>query len=128
MKNTENCPCGSNISHENCCLPYLNNTENAPSALVLMRSRYTAYCLQNATYLFETTHISQRKFTSKNDILNWAKENSWINLDIIQFTENTVEFKVNYVNKFGKNEIHHEKSAFTKFQNKWFYVDGEFLD
>lgn len=127
MDNTENCPCGSENKYENCCLPFLNNQENPPSALLLMKSRYTAYAKHNAEYLFETTHISAKKYTTKSDILIWAKENDWRKLEIISFSENSVEFKAYFINKNGKPAMHHEKSNFAKFQDKWFYVDGEFL-
>lgn len=123
----EICPCGTENTTETCCLPIINGEIMANSALLLMRSRYTAYCLQNAHYLYETTHVSQRKYTNKQDILTWAKENTWKKLEIVSFNENSVEFIAYFINKNGKPAKHHEKSSFSKFQEKWYYVDGVFI-
>jgi SEC-C motif domain protein len=128
METTQSCLCGSQNNKHICCLQYLTQFNSAPTALALMRSRYVAYCMHNADYLFETTHISERKYTNKQDILAWAKENQWQKLEIVSSSENMVQFKAHYINVEGKNCIHHEKSSFAKFQDKWYYVDGEFLD
>lgn len=91
-----------------------------------MRSRYSAYATHQADYLINTTHISQRKYYSKSEILNWAKANKWQKLEVINSTENTVEFKAYYLDSKLQNQMHHELSNF-KFENgKLFYVDGEF--
>ncbi len=50
-----------------------------------MCSRYSAYAIQNADYLLATTHISERKYYSKIEILDWATSNSWQKLEIIPF-------------------------------------------
>ena len=71
------CHCGSLVSFSDCCEPFLSGNKNAPSAEKLMRSRYSAYVVQNADYLIETTHFSTRKYHSKKDILEWSKSNKW---------------------------------------------------
>ena len=91
-----------------------------------MRSRFTAYYLNDSEYLFNTTHISQRKYTNKQDILSWAKENNWQSLEIINFSGNFVEFKATYLDKKNQLQVHHEKSTFINFRNAWYYVDGVF--
>lgn len=125
MSNNKPCPCGSEIEINSCCMPFISEG-NAPTAEKLMRSRFTAYCLQNADYLYETTHVSQKKYTNKSDILAWAKLNTWVKLEIIDATETNVEFKAYYFDDLGKPQVHHEKSTFVKFQDKWYYVDGKF--
>ena len=127
MIKTEPCPCGSALHLENCCSPYIYDGVVVPTAEKLMRSRFTAYCLQNADYLYNTTHVSQKKYTNKLDILAWAKLNTWQKLEIISFSENTVEFKAYYLDEDNKPQIHHEKSTFINFQDAWFYVDGKFF-
>jgi SEC-C motif-containing protein len=126
MDHSNLCPCGSKITLQECCLPYIQEKSKAPSAEKLMRSRYTAFCLHNAEYLYNTTHISQKKYTNKSDILTWAQQNTWQKLEIINSTENVVEFKVYYLDEYKTPQIHHEKSSFILFQNYWFYVDGKF--
>lgn len=73
-----------------------------------------------------TTHSSTRCHHNKKDILTWSKENNWIKLEIIKASENTVEFKAYYMDNRLQNHIHHEKSAFKKEGDSWFYVDGIF--
>ena len=120
------CFCGSAIPFQNCCQKYIDGTQKAPTALALMKSRYAAFATQQADYLLNTTHSSQRKYYSKADILNWATANEWQKLEIISFTENTVEFKAYFLDEKKQNQIHHEFSTFKKENGSWFYVDGKF--
>jgi len=121
-----NCYCGSNKPFSNCCEPYHNGTQIAPTAEALMRSRYSAYCVLNADYLMATTHISTRKYHNKKDILSFATENHWVKLEIIKSSETIVEFKAYYLNANLASQVHHEVSTFKKEGEDWFYVDGEF--
>ncbi|SEQ04981.1 YchJ family protein [Flavobacterium urocaniciphilum] len=125
MSNNKLCPCGSENEMDKCCLPFILEG-NAPTAEKLMRSRYTAYTIGDAEYLYNTTHVSQRKYANKSDILAWSKQNTWVKLEIIHVAENTVEFKAFYFDQLGKPQEHHEKSTFIKFQEHWYYVDGKF--
>ena len=120
------CFCGSAIPFQDCCGKYITGTQKAPTALALMKSRYSAYATQQADYLLNTTHSSQRKYYSKADILNWAKANEWQKLEIISFTENTVEFKAYFLDENKVNQVHYEFSTFKQENGSWFYVDGKF--
>jgi SEC-C motif-containing protein len=126
MENTKLCPCGSLISLQECCLPYIQGDIIVPTAEKLMRARFTAFYLNDSEYLYKTTHVSQKKYTNKSDILAWAQLNTWQKLEIINHTENTVEFKAYYLDQNNIPQIHHEKSTFILFQNNWYYVDGKF--
>lgn len=127
MIKSKPCPCGSAENLEQCCFPYIYNGVAVPTAEKLMRSRFTAYTLHEANYLFDTTHVSQRKYTNKSDILAWAKLNTWQKLEIIDSSDNTVEFKAFYLDENQKPQVHHEKSTFINFQDAWYYVDGKFF-
>jgi SEC-C motif-containing protein len=96
------CHCGSQINFEDCCKRYINGTQKAATALTLMRSRYSAYATHN------------------------AESNQWINLEVLQTTENTVEFKAFYLDKMMQMQMHHENSTFKMEAGEWFYVDGKF--
>ena len=126
MDHTKLCPCGSHVTLKECCLPYIQEDVMVPTAEKLMRSRFTAFYLHDAAYLFKTTHVSQKKYTNKSDILAWAQQNTWQKLEILNSTENTVEFKAYFLDEKKIPQIHHEKSTFILFQNNWFYVDGKF--
>lgn len=122
----KSCYCCSGKAFEACCEPFIkeNNIPELPEQL--MRSRYTAYVLHLADYLIETTTVSQRKYYSKNEILAWAKMNTWIKLEILETYETIVEFKAYYLDEKLQAQIHHEKSTFEQVNGKWYYVDGEF--
>jgi SEC-C motif-containing protein len=126
VSNLVSCFCGSAIPFHDCCQKYIDGIEKAPTALALMKSRYSAYATHQADYLLNTTHSSQRKYYFKADILNWATANEWQKLEIISFTENTVEFKAYFLDENKENQIHHEFSTFKLENGSWFYVDGKF--
>jgi SEC-C motif-containing protein len=121
-----NCYCGSNITFQECCHKYINFIQNPPTAEALMRSRYSAYVTQGVDYLVATTAILQRQFLSKKDIFEWSQTNKWNKLEIIEATENSVEFKAYYTGSNNLSYVHHEKSTFIIEDGKWCYVDGEF--
>jgi SEC-C motif-containing protein len=120
------CYCGSSNSYKECCEKFINSSQNAPTAEALMRSRYSAYATQAVDYLIATTAVLQRKLLIKSDILEWSQSNKWNKLEIIEATENTVEFKAYYTDSNNLSYIHHEKSTFIIEDGKWYYVDGEF--
>jgi len=124
---TENkCYCGSAKGFQDCCEPLIKGAEKASTAESLMRSRYSAYATHAVDYLMATTHPSERKYHSKSEILNWAVSNQWLKLEIVNATENIVEFKAYFRDHLLVEQIHHEKSTF-KFENgSLYYVDGVF--
>lgn len=128
MPNNLNCPCGSGLLFAQCCEPFIKGNNTPPTAEKLMRSRYSAYVVQAADYLIATTHSSTRRNHSKSAILEWSKSNQWLKLEVVEATENTVEFKAYFLDSHLKAQMHHEKSFFRKENERWFYVDGEFFE
>jgi SEC-C motif-containing protein len=123
---SEKCYCGSLKPFELCCNRYITGTQKAPTALALMKSRYSAYAIHQADYLWETTHSSERNYYSKEEILRWATANQWQKLEIISVTENTVEFKAYFIDENNMSQMHYEFSTFKQENGIWFYVDGLF--
>ncbi|MCK5028133.1 MAG: YchJ family protein [Bacteroidales bacterium] len=124
------CPCCSGKSYSECCEAIIKN-ESAPTALSLMRSRYTAYKNEDAEYLYKTTHPKTRGEYEHNEIKEWSKENTWIKLKIISLehgnvndTKGIVEFKAYYQDKHRNEQMLHERSTFLKENKQWFYLDG----
>lgn len=126
MNSLESCFCGSTIPFKDCCQKYIDGIEKAPTALALMKSRFSAYVTHQADYLLDTTHSSERKYYSKAEILNWATANEWQKLEIISSTSTTVEFKAYFLDKNKVNQVHYEFSTFKQENDSWFYVDGKF--
>ena len=122
------CPCCSGKLYEECCELFHSKKDFPQTAEELMRSRYAAFAIPNGDYLWETTLPNKRKFHHKTELENWGKENTWTKLEIIKSSEKEVEFKAYFTDKFGKENIHHERSTFKKVDKKWYYVSGKFLD
>ncbi|MBJ7449651.1 MAG: hypothetical protein JHC93_04750, partial [Parachlamydiales bacterium] len=55
------CPCHSSLDYEKCCKPFHDGIP-APTALALMRSRYSAYALHLIEYIIATTHPTHTDF------------------------------------------------------------------
>ncbi len=126
MKNQTACPCGSNKPYAECCARCVEGHEAAPTAEVLMRSRYTAYTRLAEDYLLATWHPSTRPPS-----LGLAEEapTKWIGLEVKRHEQQDaghaiVEFVARYkVN--GRAHRLHEVSRFVREEGQWFYVDGE---
>lgn len=121
------CYCGLEKIFQDCCEPIIKGIQKAPTAESLMRSRYSAYATHQADYLLESTHISERKYYSRSEILLWATSNKWLQLEILKSTETTVEFKAYFLDSKLQKQIHHELSTFKLENGSWFYVDGNFF-
>lgn len=119
----QNCPCGSQKELASCCGRYLNG-DLAPDPESLMRSRYTAFCLGDWTYLKKTWHPE----TCPDD-LGEDEPSHWVKLEILdadfEDDEGEVEFKA-YLLHGNKLEVLHEVSQFEKVDGAWVYHSGEF--
>lgn len=123
-----NCYCGSYNKYDTCCEPLIKGEKSALSAEALMRSRYSAYVTQKADYILASTHISQRKYYSFTEILQWASSNQWLKLEILKATHDTVDFKAYYLDGQQDPKVHHEVSTFKLEDGKWYYLDGKFYN
>lgn len=126
----KSCPCHSQKSYDECCRRY-HEGEAAESALILMRSRYSAYALQLADYIIKTTHNQNRHQNSdlnrwKNEILSFSKTVQFKGLQIIDFQEKsdtaTVTFRA--ILKQNHQDVSFtEKSLFIKINGRWYFQE-----
>lgn len=125
------CPCCSGKQFIVCCQPLHKSEKTANSPEQLMRSRYAAFATATVDYLLKTSHSSIRSGFTKSSIRQWATENDWQKLEVIQASENDntglVEFKAYYKSAQNKNEVHHELSGFVKENGMWFYKTGKIM-
>ena len=128
------CPCCSDLLFDDCCKPFLNRLVFPETAEKLMRSRYSAYVLEDIDYLIETTDVSTVKLYRRKDLEAWSKSSEWLKLEVVSAklgqavdVEGNVEFKASYKSK-GENHVHHEDSLFKKEGDRWFYVSGNVID
>lgn len=99
---------------------------SAPTAEILMRSRFTAFAMHNESYLLKTWDISKRP--AEIDFSKNAAE--WQRLEIVNTkkggvkdSKGIVEFKAFYVLD-GEEYVMNELSRFRKHNNQWLYLDG----
>jgi len=121
------CKCGSRAQPDACCEIYLRGNALPPTALTLMKSRYTAFTKCNERYLLDTWHPSTRpaKLDFRGDKTEWTK------LEIVDVVGGTtesqhgvVEFKAFY--RLGaRSECLHERSSFIREEGRWLYLSGE---
>ena len=125
MKISKNskCPCKSGKKYKECCYKW-HKIGSAPNALLLMKSRYSAYAVGDANYIIKTTHPSSPHY--EDDINGWKRsinefsKSEFKKLEIIDFVENDkeafVEFKA-YIDDY----VMQERSYFVK-EDRWYYV------
>lgn len=121
----QQCPCGSGLTFGQCCEKFINSNEYPDTPEQLMRSRYSAYVMQNTNYLLNSWHVTTRP--ESIDINNSTTQ--WKKLTIISAAENTVQFVAFFersINQSKKLFCLAEKSHFIKERN-WFYHSGEAL-
>ncbi len=111
------CPCGSQQTYADCCQPIIEN-DDAHSAEMLMRSRYTAFVMQDAAYLLKTWHESTRPDDFK------LGKSQWLGLHILSSTFDTVHFEAAFYTG-SKAMILKECSRFMYENEHWRYVDGD---
>ena len=69
----ETCLCGSEKTYKDCCNIIHQDLQKATTAEKLMRARYTAYATNNIDFIYNTFHVSKRKYQNKYEIENWAR-------------------------------------------------------
>ncbi|TAN53317.1 MAG: zinc chelation protein SecC [Methylococcaceae bacterium] len=119
------CPCCSGLAYAECCEPYHSGIGTAPTAAILMRSRYAAYALNLTDYLLKTWHSSSLPAS-----LNMEDGNIWYRLEILHIEDGKenddnglVEFKAYWHNKGHLGHLH-EISRFIKEDRRWYYLNG----
>ena len=128
------CPCGAvsprrqPLALGQCCGRYLASlgAVPAPDAEHLMRSRYSAFVLQQRDYLIATWHASTRP-----EALDFEPGTRWLGLEVrrhrvLDADHAEVQFVARY-RVAGRAVRLHENSRFVRAGGRWFYVDGESL-
>jgi len=121
----DRCPCLSGSPYGECCAPYLAGAAEAPTAVQLMRSRYTAYVVGDRSYLLATWHPSTRPTRLELD-----PAVRWYRLDVEHRErggpldgDGIVEFRAFYRHDGDRGE-QHETSRFLREGGRWRYVDA----
>ena len=126
------CPCGradakgKTFAFGDCCGRYVGHFKDlpAPDAESLMRSRYTAFVLEDVEYLKATWHMSEQP-----EQLDFDPASKWLGLTV-KDAKCTGEDKaeVEFVARYrvaGRAVRLHERSRFVREDGRWYYVDGD---
>ena len=119
------CPCQSGSAYPECCGPFHHGDAAAPTAERLMRSRYSAFALDEVEYLLGTWHS-----TTRPEQLETDSAIRWTGLEIVGRTggglldsAGTVAFQARF-SIDGRSDIHRENSRFVREGGRWRYLDG----
>ncbi|WP_035840497.1 YchJ family protein [Kitasatospora azatica] len=123
---TSDCPCGLPASYDDCCGRLHRGLAQASTAEQLMRSRYSAFVVQDVGYLLSSWHPDTRP-----SALDLAPELRWERLEILGGTDGgpfhtsgTVEFRA-YYREGRSSGTMRENSRFVRHEGAWVYLDGE---
>lgn len=121
----ERCPCLGGAVFSECCDRFLSGAADAPTAVQLMRSRYTAFAVGDTGYLLATWHPGTRP-----DTLELETGLEWYRLEILDAErggpfdrDGMVEFRASH-RSGDERGVLHERSRFSREGRRWFYVDG----
>ena len=122
------CYCGSKNDYSFCCAPFITGNKRPTTPELLMRSRYSAYCLANIDYIQQTMRGRALAYFDAMDAKRWANRVHWINLEVLNTLldnphKGYVEFIAAFVEGRYLTSIH-EKSEFIQEDGCWYYVDG----
>jgi SEC-C motif domain protein len=121
----EPCPCGSGADYQACCGPLHDGQSHARTAEELMRSRYSAFALGHADYLFRTWHPRTRPADVTVDPgLTWRGLNV---TDTVAGGPDDGSGEVEFTARFesaGRVASLHERSRFERRAGRWFYLDA----
>jgi SEC-C motif domain protein len=120
------CPCRrktETTTYAACCEPYHRGLTIAASAVVLMRSRYSAFVLADSGYLAATWHPSCRPAE-----LDLSGPQKWLSLQVVDTTENGDRATVTFIARSligGRSHVLRETSRFVREAGRWYYIDGQ---
>lgn len=122
------CPCGSGSTLDTCCGHFHAGTP-APSAELLMRSRYSAYVLGQIDYLLSTTLPAQQPGLDRDAITAWSQQSTWLGLEVEgaevlggKPEHAFVTFTARWHDEQGEHS-HRERSAFVQQGDHWYFID-----
>ena len=124
------CPCGSKNKYKKCCQIYHKGT-NPKSALILMKSRFSAFVVGDIKYIIDTSTFQD----DYDDLKSFSDSCEFVSLEIISFEDDIDDTNISYVtfkaNIICDNQDNSfiEKSRFIKKEKngniRWLYESGE---
>lgn len=125
----KDCPCGLESPYTDCCGRLIRGSGYADTAEDLMRSRYSAFALQEWDYLVSTLCSAERAKKTASDFEKGSGDLQWEKLEIHgtrqggrEDDEGKVEFAAHYSESGDEFSIH-ETAHFFKEDGRWVYSE-----
>jgi SEC-C motif domain protein len=123
------CPCSSGHAYSECCAPYHRGQREAPTPEALMRSRFSAFALADAAYLWRTLHADHEdRAVPEADALRMlrdqARAHRYMRLSVLEARGDRVLFLAGIFQK-GRDVSFVELSRFERQGEGWRYLSGE---
>ncbi|MEU8774937.1 YchJ family metal-binding protein [Streptomyces sp. NPDC048606] len=117
------CPCGLPATYAACCGRFHSGAQAAPTAELLMRSRFSAFAVGDTAYLLRSWHS-----TTRPPRLELDPGQHWERLEILATerggmfeTRGAVEFRAHYREGRHTGSLR-EHSDFSREDGAWVYV------
>lgn len=123
------CPCTSGRAYAECCAPLHRGQREAETPEALMRSRFAAFALGDAEYLWRTLHPDHEDRARDRALVlaalkDVARTLRFMRLTILDASDRRVLFHAAVFDK-GKDRSFVELSSFARDDAGWRYVGGE---
>ena len=124
----QSCPCSPQRAYADCCAPFHRGSRLPENAEQLMRSRYSAYVLQQVDYLLTTTVPAQQAWLDRAAIQTWSQTTQWAGLTVLSHRPHAgkhhalVAFNADFDTPQGR-QSHHEVSVFVHVAGRWYFID-----
>jgi SEC-C motif-containing protein len=123
------CPCGlDGRSYRACCGVFHSSADGrtaAPTAQLLMRSRYSAFAVGDTAYLLRSWHSRTRPQRLELD-----PAQRWLRLELLEAIDGgpfhvggTVSFRAHW-SEHGREGVLEESSRFVREGGAWVYLDA----
>lgn len=116
MRAADACPCGSGASYAECCGRLHTGLAEAASAEQLMRSRYSAFAVNDTEYLQYSWHPRTRPAQ-----IEVGESLTWLGLQVLDAQDDEVEFVARFRGPAGRGFIR-ERSQFVQLDGRWVYL------
>ena len=123
------CPCTSGLPYATCCAPLHKGEREAEAPEALMRSRFAAFALADAEYLWRTLHPDHEdRALPREQVVQALKASArglkFMRLSILDAKGPRVLFHAAVFEK-GKDRSFVELSTFARDGAGWHYLSGD---
>ncbi len=135
VRRSSPCPCSSGALYRDCCAPFHAGQREPGSAVLLMRSRYSAFAAGEIEHLVRTLHPDHPDRAMPIEVLRstlqaTSRAYRYTGLVVEESEEEgehaTVLFLARLFDR-GTDRSFRERSAFVKTSEGWRYLSGETL-